>query len=142
MQTIFEEPLTEGVILVDASNAFNSLNRKVALHNIHIACPSFSHMLINTYQTSSRIIIMGGAEIQSTEGETQDDNLAMSFYAIATVQIQQLLCISFPDVKQVWLAGDATGACSLKYLKNRGTNITSEAAVLATMLMRKSYGLL
>ena len=87
MQTIFEEPLTEGVILVEASNTFNSLNRKVALRNIQIACPFFSHILINTYETSSRVIIMGGAEIQSTEGTTQDDNLAMPFYAIATVQI-------------------------------------------------------
>ena len=40
---------------------------------------------------------MGCAEIQSTEGTTQGDNLAMSFYAIATVQIQQLLRISVPD---------------------------------------------
>ena len=136
MQTIFEEPLTEAVILIDASNGFNSLNRKVALHNIQIACPSFSHILINTYQTSSRMIIMGGAEIQSTEGTTQD-NLAMSFYATAIVQIQQLLPISIPDVKQVWLTDDATSACSLKSLKNWGTNIISEVAVLGTMLMRK-----
>ena len=31
MRTIFEDPTTEGIILVDASNAFNSLNRRVAL---------------------------------------------------------------------------------------------------------------
>ena len=42
---------------------------------------------------------MGGAEIQSTEGTTQGNTLAMSFYVIATVQIQQLLRISVPDVK-------------------------------------------
>ena len=61
---------------------------------------------------------MGCAEIQSTEGTTQGDNLAMSFYAIATVQIQQLLHISVPDVKEVWIANDATGKGSLKSLKN------------------------
>ena len=64
MRTIFEEPSTEDVILVDANNAPNSLNRKVAFHNIQLACSSFSHILINTYRTSSRMIIMGGAEIQ------------------------------------------------------------------------------
>ena len=37
MRTIFEGPSTEGVILVDASNAFDSLNPKVALQNIQIA---------------------------------------------------------------------------------------------------------
>ena len=42
MQTIFKDPLTELVILVDESNAFNSLNREVALHNIKIACSSFT----------------------------------------------------------------------------------------------------
>ena len=31
---------------------------------------------------------MGGAEIQYTECTTQDDNLAVSSYATATVQIQ------------------------------------------------------
>ena len=50
----------------------------------------------------------------------------MSFYATATVQIQQFLRISVPDVKQVWLADDATGADSLKYLKNLWTNVISE----------------
>ena len=41
MSTIFEDSATEGVILADASNAFNGLHRRVALHNIQISCPSF-----------------------------------------------------------------------------------------------------
>ena len=36
MRDIFEAEETDGIILVDASNAFNSLNRKVALHNVNI----------------------------------------------------------------------------------------------------------
>ena len=36
----FNSPETEAVLLVDASNAFNSLNRKAALHNIRSVCPS------------------------------------------------------------------------------------------------------
>ena len=108
MWNIFEDPSTEGVILVDTSNAFNSLNRKLALHNIWIAFPHFSHILINTYRASSRKITMGGAGIQSAENTTQDDNLAMSFYAIGTVQIQQLLHTSVSDWKKFLHVDDAT----------------------------------
>ena len=32
MQTIFQEENTEGVLLIDASNVFNSMNRAVTLH--------------------------------------------------------------------------------------------------------------
>ena len=126
MKTIFEGPATEAVILVDVSNAFNSLNRRVALHNIQISCPSFSRILINTYRIPSRMIILGGAELQSTEGTTQGDNLAIPFYAISTVQIQQILRFSVSDVKQVWLADDATRGGSLKSLKNWWINMVNE----------------
>ena len=40
MARTFEEEECEAVILVDADNAFNRLNRKVALHNISRSCPS------------------------------------------------------------------------------------------------------
>ena len=142
MQTIVKDPLTERVILVDASNAFNSLNREVTLHNIKITCSFFTYILINTYQTSSRMIIMRGAEIQPSGGTTQSDNLAMSFYAIATIQIQQLLRISFHDVKQVWLVEDAAGAGPLKSLKNWWTNIISEDGCFGYLLVRESHRLL
>ena len=38
MRTIFEDEQCEAVILVDASNAFNALNRNVALHNVQYKC--------------------------------------------------------------------------------------------------------
>ena len=70
MKLIFEQDSTDGVILVDASNAFNSLNRKAALHNIRIICPEFSTVLINTYRLPVRMFIQGGEEILSVEGTT------------------------------------------------------------------------
>ena len=36
MRSVFSEEGTEAVLLLDASNALNSLNRKVALHNISL----------------------------------------------------------------------------------------------------------
>ena len=101
MRLIFEYSSTKGVILVDANNAFNSINRKVALHNIQVACPFFSKILINTYRSPLRLIILGGVETQSTEGNTKGDNLAIYFYALATVETKNCLQITANEVKQV-----------------------------------------
>ncbi len=38
LQEIFQEENTQGVLLIDASNAFNSLNWNVALHNTKLLC--------------------------------------------------------------------------------------------------------
>ncbi len=46
----FESDDNEGVLLVDASNAFNSLNRQVALQNIQRLCPPLTAILINNYR--------------------------------------------------------------------------------------------
>ncbi len=47
----FQQEDTEAVLLVDATNAFNSLNRQVALRNIRRIC---STILINTYRPVRR----------------------------------------------------------------------------------------
>ena len=77
MKLIFEQESTDGVILVDASNASNWLNRKAALHNIRIKCPEFSTVLINTYRLPVRMFIQNGGKIPSVEGAIQVDNLAI-----------------------------------------------------------------
>ena len=109
MRTIFAQDSTEAVILVDASNAFNFLNRRVALHNIQITCPPFSTIMINTYRQPSRMVAL--------EGTTQGDNLAMPFYALGTSILLYQLRQTTPNVKQIWLADDATGAGTIQQLK-------------------------
>ena len=103
IKEIFNDEETDGVILVDASNDFNNMNRLVALHNIRVICPAVSTILINMYQISTRLFIVGGGEILSQEGTTQGDNLAMSFYALGT----SVLIYSYNNAKQIWLADDA-----------------------------------
>jgi len=39
MHSLFNSSTTQDVLLADASNAFNSLNRRVSLHNLHYICP-------------------------------------------------------------------------------------------------------
>ena len=109
MRNIFETESADGVILVDASNAFNSMNRTVALHNIQYICPPLAVVLINTYRRPSRLILPGGKEILSLEGTTQGDPLAMQFYALTVTPLITTLRILIPEVSQVWLADDATG---------------------------------
>ena len=61
MRKIYEDDATNAVLLIDAENAFNSMNRQVALHNIHVICPSIAAYITNTYRNSSRLVIAGGA---------------------------------------------------------------------------------
>ena len=72
VQTLFDSPDTEAALLVDATNALNSLNRQAALRNIQHLCPSFSTILINNYRTDVALFI-DGSTVLSEEGTTQGD---------------------------------------------------------------------
>ena len=115
MREIFAHENTDAVLLVDASNAFNQVNRQSALHNISILCPSFATIL-NTYGVPIRLFITGEEEIASTEGTTQGDPLAMAMYALAVTPLIRSLRQSQPDVSQVWYADDATAGGQLASL--------------------------
>ena len=73
MCQIFTGEETEGALLVDATNAFNSINWQAALHNISNRCPPMAQVLFNTYQAPVCCLIQGGGEIFSSEGTTQKD---------------------------------------------------------------------
>ena len=126
MKNIYEEETTDAIILVDAANAFNRLNRLVALHNIQYLSNAFSTVLINTYRHPARLFIVGGGEILSNEGTTQGDTLAMAFYGIGTNPILRKLSQQVPEVYQVWLADDATGAGRLGDLKKWWDLVSTE----------------
>ena len=101
------------VLLVDASNAFNSLNHNVALHNIQFECPAISTFLINTYREPSELFI-DGEVIYSQEGTTQGDPLAMPMYAVATLPMINRLPKS---TTQVWYADDASALGTITNLR-------------------------
>ena len=117
MRQIFAGEETEGALLVDATNAFNSINQQAALHNISIMCPSIAQVLFNTYQAPVRCVIQGGGEISSSEGTTQGDPLAMAMYALAVKPLIDHLQSLCPTVKQVWYADDATGVATCSELR-------------------------
>lgn len=59
MRQVFEDDKTEAVLLVDALNAFNSLNRQAPLRNAHILCPILAPILTNTYRGNAKLFIGG-----------------------------------------------------------------------------------
>lgn len=67
MKEIFEDQGTDGVLLVDASNAFNSLNRRVLLYNLK-SISLLTIYVTNCYQFQTRLFITGKLEILSCEG--------------------------------------------------------------------------
>ena len=87
MLQLFEPDETDAVLLVDAENAFNLLNRAVALHNIRFICPPISVALINCYRVGSRLFVAGGMELASLEGTTQGCPLAMAMYALGVLPL-------------------------------------------------------
>ena len=103
MRQVYDSQQT---LLVDASNAFNSLNREAAPHNIQQLCPSLSKIIINTYREDSQLFI-DGSTLYSQEGTTQGDPLAMAMYA----QLED------DGIKKAWYADDATAGGSLNCLK-------------------------
>ena len=80
---LYEANETDGVLLIDASNACNALNRQAALNNNWVQCPIIATYAINTYRLSARLLITGGQEILSAEGTTRVDPLAMGLYALS-----------------------------------------------------------
>ena len=80
----FEEDNSECLLLVDADNAFNKLNRKVSLENIKRLRPPMYTYLHNSYNTPARLYLENGDHILSQEGVTQGDNAAMAMYALST----------------------------------------------------------
>ena len=104
MKEIFHADSTDGVIFVDASNAFNNLNRHVALVNIQYLCPAVSKILINCYRGSANLYV-GGTTLHSREGTTQGDSLAMIMFGLATVPL--IHAIKTADTIQCWFADAA-----------------------------------
>ena len=54
IKDVWEEQDTEAVLLVDADNAFNRLNRRLAIHDIQEICPNFHRYIKNTYQEAAK----------------------------------------------------------------------------------------
>ena len=103
----------DAVLLIGAENAFNSLNRKLALKNIENTCPSFLTATKNSYP--SKLFVNKKKTIYSQEGTTQGDPLAMVMYGLAIIPLIKLLSVD--DVTQKWYADDGIAVGKLSNLR-------------------------
>lgn len=122
LRKVFASMGTDAVLLVDADNAFNRLNRAVALHNIRYTCPPLAAILTNIYRAPSHLFVTGGMELSSEEGTTQGCPMSMAMYALSAVPLINkcqgvLSADDFPRAVQVWYADDAAAGGNLKPLR-------------------------
>ena len=111
--------------ITNDSATFNAVNRQAALHNIPVVCPAISIILRNTYQVPIKLFIVGEGEIDSSEGTTQGDPLAMAMYALAIRPLIDKLRDAEPNARQVWFADDATAAGRLATLHQWWQHVTT-----------------
>jgi len=119
MRRMFANENTDAVILVDAANAFNNLNRNVLLHNIKYACPEISTYVINCYSDPARLFVISGLELKSQEGRTQGDPLGMAVYVLRITPMMNILLMAIGDQhnKMVGFADAIAAAGSIEALK-------------------------
>ena len=117
------------ILLIDAENAYNSINRKVMFHNSKFICPIIATYIINCYATPSRLFIVGGGEIRSTEWTTQTDPTVMRVYALGILPLIKFLLefINLNDMnaKEVVFSNDFFVAGSLNSIKDYWDKLTA-----------------
>ena len=107
MQKLFNSPEVEAVLLVDATNAFNSINRQTALRNIQHNCPVISTILINTYRDDVNLFIDGEKLISLYQKKEQLKVIYWQWPMYALALLPLINSLSDDAIKQIWYADDA-----------------------------------
>ena len=110
MRKMFSNERTEAMILVDAANAFNNLNREALIHNIKYVCPEIAIYVVNCYTNPARLFVIG---------TTQGDPLGMAIYALGVTPMLNILLLGIGDKhnRMVAFADDISAAGTLNALK-------------------------
>ena len=112
MRKIYEDEETEAILLVDAANAFNALNRKAALHNVQYICPELSTFVKNIYSNDAELFLPNTNEvIYSREGTTQGGPESMGFYAVSASMLSN--GSKGTQSKKIFYADDGSGGGKL-----------------------------
>jgi len=102
-----------GVLLVDAANAFISLNHAALLLHAYVLCPHCAHFLFNTYRGWSVVVLKGSSTfLYGKVGLTQGDPLSMFVYVVGTLPLIRSLH-NPGHWTQLWYAEDTSAGGTL-----------------------------
>ena len=98
------------------------------LHNLNFICPIITTYITNCYIAPARLFIIGGGEILSEEGTTQDDPTAMGAYALGILPLihflLEFISINHLSAKEVAFADDFTVTGKLTSIKDYWGKLT------------------
>ena len=118
MIDLWRRPEVEMILLVDADNAFNRLNRTVTLNNMYHTCTPLATYCTNTYREKSKLMLPDGKWLWSREGTTQGDPMAMIMYGMGILPLIHSLQDDNGTRKQVWYADDAAAAGTVSAVRS------------------------
>ena len=105
MVNLFESNNSAAVLQIDSTNAFNSLNHNVYLHNVKVICPEISNFISNCYTLPSRLFVRGKGELKLQKGITQSDPIAMGLYVLGTAPL--VTVVTSPSESMHHLSGNS-----------------------------------
>ena len=114
--TIFE-CRTLKVVLVDAKNAFNCLNREATFLNMHSICPPLARIVTNYYHVPSALYTSAAKILWFCEGTTQGKPLGMVIYAMRIMTLIHHLHDRNRDVGQILFADNSAGTSNIAELR-------------------------
>ena len=90
MIDIFADIDADAVLLIDAENTFDSINRKVMTHNLKFICSIIATNIINCYAIPSMLFNVDGGEILSSEETTPGEPTADGAYALGILPFNKI----------------------------------------------------
>jgi hypothetical protein len=110
-----------GLLLIDANNAFNEMDRTIMLWNIRHEWPPGAIFVFNTYKHCATLVIRThsgkGDTLHIKQGVNQGDPLASNAYAVGLLPLIRKLKEEFTSVYQPWFADDAGAATKFKLIR-------------------------
>ena len=107
---------TCGVLLIDAENAFNSINQKVMFSNLKFICPHHCYLHNQLLCNSIKVIFCRWGEILFTVETTQGDPTALGAYTsgiLALIKfLLEFILLNEMNAKEVAFADDFSIACN------------------------------